>query len=187
MADKSRCGWCGDDPLYVAYHDDQWGRPVWNDNLLFEMLILEGAQAGLSWITILRRREGYRAAFDGFDPHKIVAYDAAKIASLMTDTRIIRNRLKIQSAVTNAEAFLRVQAEFGQFATYLWGFVGGRPKHNCWPSLVDVPANTTESDAMSKDMKKRGFKFVGTTICYAYMQACGLVNDHVDTCWLSPC
>jgi DNA-3-methyladenine glycosylase I len=154
---------------------------------LFEMLVLEGAQAGLSWITILRRRDEYRAAFDSFIPEKVAAYDNAKIAELLQNPGIIRNRLKINSAVTNARAFLKVQEEFGSFDSYLWGFVDGTPKINCLKSRAEVPAKTPESDVMSKALKKRGFSFVGSTICYAYMQACGLVNDHVENCFLYPC
>lgn len=182
-----RCTWAGNDPLYIAYHDHEWGVPVHDDQKLFEMLILEGAQAGLSWITILRRREGYREAFDGFDPHIVAGYDAAKIASLLENPRIIRNRLKIQSAVTNARAFLSVQDAFGSFDRYLWRFVDGQPRHNCFASMADVPPRTAESDALSRDLKRRGFTFVGSTICYAFMQACGLVNDHVATCFRYAC
>jgi DNA-3-methyladenine glycosylase I len=182
---KQRCEWCGDDPLYVAYHDDEWGVPVHDDRHLFEMLILEGAQAGLSWSTILKKRENYRKAFDKFDAKKIVKYDRAKVAKLLADPGIVRNRLKIAATIQNARAFLEVQKEFGSFDRYIWQFVGGKPKKNKWKSLKEIPAKTAESDAMSKDLKKRGFAFVGSTICYAFMQAVGMVNDHVVTCFRS--
>ena len=181
--ERVRCGWCRSDPLYVAYHDAEWGVPVHDDRRLFEMLILEGAQAGLSWITILRKRESYRKAFAGFDPKKVARFDAKKEAALMQDEGIVRNRLKISSTVTNARAFLDVQKEFGTFDRYIWSFVGGKPLKNKRRTLGDVPARTPESDAMSKDLKKRGFRFVGSTICYAFMQACGLVDDHVAECF----
>ena len=180
---KKRCGWSTNDPLYVRYHDEEWGRPQHDDQMLFEMLILEGAQAGLSWITILRKRESYRKAFAGFDPKKVARFDAKKEAALMQDEGIVRNRLKISSTVTNARAFLDVQKEFGTFDRYIWSFVGGKPLKNKRRTLGDVPARTPESDAMSKDLKKRGFRFVGSTICYAFMQACGLVDDHVAECF----
>jgi DNA-3-methyladenine glycosylase I len=180
---KGRCAWAGTDPLYVEYHDKEWGVPVHDDRKLFEFLILEGAQAGLSWITILRKRENYRKAFAGFDPAKISKFGKAKIESLMKNAGIIRNRLKIESAVTNARAFLAVQEEFGSFDTYMWRFVGGKPKLNHRRGISDIPARTPESDAMSADLKKRGFKFVGSTICYAHMQAVGMVNDHVKSCF----
>lgn len=180
---KTRCAWAGSDPLYLAYHDEQWGVPVHDDALLFEMLILEGAQAGLSWLTILRRRENYRRAFDYFDARKIARYDDQKIAALLADPGIIRNRLKVASTVQNARAFLAVQREFGSFDAYLWKFVGGAPKQNHWSCREDVPAFTAESDALSRDLKKRGFNFVGSTICYAFMQAVGMVNDHVTDCF----
>jgi DNA-3-methyladenine glycosylase I len=183
MMPVSRCGWAGDDPLYCAYHDEEWGVPLHDDQRLFEFLILEGAQAGLSWITVLRKRENYRAAFDGFDPVKVAQYDAAKVEALLQNPGIIRNRLKVQSAVRNAQAFLKVQAEFGTFDAYIWGFVGGKPRQNHWQLLSDVPAETDEARAMSKDLKRRGFNFVGPTICYAFMQACGMVNDHVTSCF----
>ncbi|WP_141734600.1 DNA-3-methyladenine glycosylase I [Oligoflexus tunisiensis] len=179
----SRCPWAGDDPLYVAYHDHEWGVPVHDDRTLFEFLILEGAQAGLSWITVLRKRENYRKAFANFDPIKVARFDQARRERLMQNEGIIRNRLKIEAAVINAKAFLKVQKEFGSFDAYIWSFVGGRTLMNPRRTLKDVPASTAESDAMSKDLKKRGFKFVGTTICYAFMQACGLVDDHVATCF----
>lgn len=186
MSEKKRCAWSGDDPLYCAYHDTEWGVPVHDDQRLFEFLILEGAQAGLSWITVLRKRDNYRKAFSGFDPIKVARFDEARRERLMQNEGIIRNRLKIESAVTNAKAFLKVQKEFGSFDAYIWSFVGGKPLINARASLKDVPASTRESDAMSKDLKKRGFKFVGSTICYAFMQACGLVNDHVADCYLAP-
>lgn len=185
---KPRCSWAGNDPVYIAYHDREWGSfPVHDDQKLFEMLSLEGAQAGLSWITVLRRREAYRTLFDNFDPETVAAYDESKLAALMQDERIIRNRLKIRSVVTNAQAFLKVRAEFGTFDSYIWRFVSGKPKINCFKTMGDVPPKTPESDAMSKDLKKRGFSFVGSTICYAFMQACGMVNDHISGCFLHPC
>lgn len=178
-----RCPWAGDDPLYQAYHDHEWGVPQFDDHRLFELLILEGAQAGLSWITILRKRENYRAALDNFDAQKIASYDAVKLAELLQNAGIVRNRLKIQSLVLNAQGFLAIQQEFGSFATFVWSFVGGQPIQNHWQTLDQVPARTAESDAMSKALKKRGFKFVGTTICYAFMQATGMVNDHLAGCF----
>jgi DNA-3-methyladenine glycosylase I len=181
---KHRCGWLNDDPLYIRYHDEEWGVPVHDDRKLFEMLILEGAQAGLSWYTILKKREHYRAAFDQFDPVKVAAYDEEKIKELLGNEGIVRNRLKVESAVTNAKAFLQVQKEFGSFDRYIWSFVGGKPIRNHWNELKEVPASTPESDKMSKDLKKRGFRFVGTTICYAFMQAVGMVNDHTKQCFL---
>ena len=179
---KNRCPWPTNDPLYLAYHDEEWGVPCHDDRHLFEMLILEGAQAGLSWITILRKRDRYREVFDNFDPAVVARYDARKEAALLADAGIVRNRLKIQSAITNAKAFLAVQREFGSFDAYVWRLVGGRPLQNAWASMKSVPARTAESDALSKDLKKRGFRFVGSTICYAFMQAVGLVNDHVPSC-----
>jgi DNA-3-methyladenine glycosylase I len=178
-----RCAWAGSDPLYQAYHDDEWGIPVHDDRHFFEMLILEGAQAGLSWITILRKRDAYRRAFDRFDPRKVARYDARRRHLLLQNPGIVRNRLKVESAIVNARAFLDVQAEFGSFDSYIWRFVGGRPKQNAWRSHGKVPPRTDESDAMSKDLRARGFKFVGSTICYAFMQATGLVNDHVVDCF----
>lgn len=178
-----RCDWCGDDPLYIKYHDTEWGVPVHQDRKLFEMLILEGAQAGLNWITILRKRQNYRKAFDRFKPQIVAGYNKRKINALLKDEGIVRNRLKIESTVTNARAFLEVQAEFGSFNRYLWGFVDGEPVRNRFRSLKQVPASTPLSDQLSKDLKKRGFKFVGSTICYAYMQATGLVNDHITSCF----
>jgi DNA-3-methyladenine glycosylase I len=178
-----RCGWCGDDPLYVAYHDREWGVPVHDDRTLFEFLVLEGAQAGLAWITILRKREGYRRAFAGFDPSKVARFDRRKIETLLRNQRIVRNRLKIESAVKNARAFLAVQEEFGSFDRYQWRFVDGRPIRNRWDSLADIPPRTEISDAMSRDLKSRGFSFVGSTIVYAHMQAVGMVNDHIVRCF----
>ncbi len=180
---KPRCAWSTSDPLYVRYHDDEWGRPVHDDRTLFEFLTLEGAQAGLSWITILRKRPAYRAAFCGFDPAKVARYDARRRERLMQDAGIVRNRLKIESTVDNARAFLAVQKEHGSFDAYVWRFVAGRPLVNRPAALSGVPARTDVSDAMSRDLKKRGFRFVGSTICYAFMQACGLVDDHVATCF----
>jgi DNA-3-methyladenine glycosylase I len=183
LTDPVRCAWAGTDPLYVAYHDDEWGAPVHDDRTLFEFLILEGAQAGLSWSTILKKRDNYRRAFDHFDARKIAHYDARKIARLLADPGIVRNRRKIEAAIQNARAFLAVQREFGSFDAYLWQFVGGRPKRNAWQTLDQIPAQTPESVAMSKDLVKRGFRFVGPTICYALMQAVGMVNDHVESCF----
>lgn len=179
-----RCAWAGDKPYMIRYHDEEWGRPVHDDLRHFEMLILEGAQAGLSWDTILRRRDGYRRAFAGFDPLKVARFDAKKTALLLKDTGIIRNRLKIAAAVTNARAFLTVQQEFGSFDRYIWSFVGGKPKVNDWTVVSQVPATSAESDALSKDLKKRGFRFVGSTIIYAHMQAIGMVNDHLLGCFV---
>jgi DNA-3-methyladenine glycosylase I len=180
---KTRCSWCTSDPLYVQYHDEEWGVPLHDDRDLFELLVLEGAQAGLSWFTILKRREGYREAFDRFDAKKIARYDKKKQAALMENPGIIRNRLKIESTVSNAQAFLKVQKEEGSFDRYLWSFVGGKPKRNKWKNGERLPAQTAEAEALSKDLKKRGFRFVGPTICYAFMQAAGLVNDHVEECF----
>lgn len=180
---KTRCIWPGDDPLYCAYHDTEWGVPQHDDRVLFEFLILEGAQAGLSWITILKKRENYRAAFDNFDAARVARYDANQIESLLQNPGIVRNRLKVQSAVINAQKFLDVQDEFGSFDAYIWRFVGGEPKQNKWGCHAEIPAVTAESDAMSRELKRRGFKFVGSTICYAYMQAVGMVNDHTTNCY----
>jgi DNA-3-methyladenine glycosylase I len=180
---KSRCGWCGDDPLYVAYHDTEWGVPLHDERRLFEMLILEGAQAGLSWLTVLRKREAYRAAFDGFDPERVAAYDGRKVRALLRNPGIIRNRQKVEAAVANARAFLKVQEEFGSFDAYVWRFVKGKPKRNAWRRLAQVPAVTPEAEALSRDLRSRGFKFVGPTICYAHMQATGMVNDHLVDCF----
>jgi DNA-3-methyladenine glycosylase I len=177
-----RCFWASN-PLSIRYHDKEWGVPAHDDRTLFEFLILEGAQAGLSWDTILAKRENYRAAFDRFDPKRIARYDRRKQQSLLRDPGIVRNRLKIASAVGNAKAFLQIQKEFGSFDQYIWQFVGGKPKINSWRSLKQLPASTPQSDAMSKDLKKRGFKFVGSTICYAFMQAVGMVNDHAVDCF----
>ena len=181
-ADLVRCRWASN-PLAIAYHDREWGVPQHKDRVLFEFLILEGAQAGLSWDTILRKRENYRAAFDGFDPTKVARYDRRKMQALLRDEGIIRNKLKIASEVSNAKAFLAVQEEFGSFDRYIWQFVGGKPKINAWRAGQRVPASTAESDAMSRDLKKRGFNFVGSTICYAFMQAVGMVNDHAVECF----
>jgi DNA-3-methyladenine glycosylase I len=178
-----RCAWSVTDPLYIAYHDEEWGVPVHDDRLLFEFLVLEGAQAGLSWLTILRKREGYRRAFLGFDPAKVAAFGPAHVERLLADPGIVRNRLKVESAVTNARALLDVQEEFGSFAAYQWGFVDGRTIQNEWHSVREIPAKTPEAERMSKDMKKRGFRFVGPTILYAHMQATGMVNDHTVDCF----
>ena len=182
----TRCQWAGDDPLYIHYHDEQWGVPVHDERLWFEMLTLEGFQAGLSWLTILKKRENFRHAFDHFDPVKIAQYDAAKINALLQDSGIVRNKLKVNAAVSNAQAFLDVQAEHGSFDAYIWQFVGGAPQINRFATLNDVPAETAQSQAMSKALKQRGFKFVGPTICYALMQACGMVNDHTTDCFRHP-
>jgi len=173
----------GDDPLYRAYHDTEWGVPNHEDRHLFEMLILEGAQAGLSWSTILNKRQNYRQAFDNFDARKIAKYEDTKVHELLADAGIVRNRLKIAATIQNAKCFLETQKEFKSFDRYIWQFVGGKPVQNCWPVFRNIPARTSESDAMSKDLKKRGFKFVGSTICYAYMQAVGMVNDHAADCF----
>ncbi len=180
---SKRCEWCGDEPIYLDYHDKEWGVPVHDDRQHFEMIILDGAQAGLSWITILKRRETYREAFDNFDVEKVARYSDKKIELLLKDPGIIRNRLKVNSAVTNAKSFLKIQEEFGSFDKYIWQFTGNDTLHNSWKAMNEIPAKTTESDAMSKDLKKRGFSFVGSTICYAYMQAAGMVNDHVTNCF----
>lgn len=178
----TRCQWAGNDALYIKYHDEEWGVPLYDDDKLFEFLILEGFQAGLSWITILRKRENFRKAFDNFDALKIVKYDAQKVEELMQDAGIIRNRLKIEGTITNARLFLEIQQEYGSFREYIWQFVGGQPIVNQANSLGSVPARTDISDTMSKTLKKRGFKFIGTTICYAFMQATGMVNDHIINC-----
>ena len=180
---RTRCPWAGTDPLMLAYHDVEWGVPVHDDRLLFEFLVLEGAQAGLSWSTILNKRAGYRAAFAGFDPATVAAFEADRIEQLLQDPGLVRNRLKVNSAVTNARAVLAVQEEFGSLDAYLWQFVGGQPIQNSWQTLSDIPAQTPESVTMSKALLKRGFKFVGPTICYAFMQAVGMVNDHVVGCF----
>jgi DNA-3-methyladenine glycosylase I len=182
-AEKKRCGWVSNDPLYLDYHDREWGVPVRDDRQLFEMLILEGAQAGLSWITILKKRENYRKAFSQFDPAKIARYDTRKKQALLNNAGIIRNRLKIDATIGNARAYLRIADEHGSFADYLWSIVDGRPIVNRWRTLADVPVSTEKSDALSKSLKSRGFKFVGTTICYSFMQAVGMVNDHTLDCF----
>ncbi len=178
-----RCDWVGDDPTMIAYHDEEWGVPIHDDRLLFEFLSLEGAQAGLSWSTILNRRENYRTAFDNFDPDKVAGYSEDNISDLLRNPAIIRNRLKVRSVVTNGRAVLDVREEFGSFNTYIWRFVGGRTIQNRWERSIDVPAKTREAEAMSKDLKRRDFKFVGPTICYAFMQAIGMVNDHTIGCY----
>ena len=180
---KTRCDWAGKDPIYIAYHDREWGVPVHDDRLLFEFLVLEGAQAGLSWLTILKKRENFRRAFAGFEPAKVARFDRRKVARLLEDAGIIRNRLKIESAITNARAFLKVQREFGSFDAYQWTFVGGKPRRNRWRRIEEVPAHTPESDALRRDLRERGFRFVGPTICYAHMQAVGMVNDHLTGCF----
>ncbi|MDZ5473725.1 DNA-3-methyladenine glycosylase I [Bacillus sp. 31A1R] len=178
----NRCGWVTNDPLYMDYHDKEWGVPVYDDRLLFEYINLEGAQAGLSWFTILKKRENYRLAFDHFNAEKIIQFDDSKIQELLQNEGIVRNRLKVQAVITNAKAFLAVQEEFGSFSSYIWSFVNHKPIKNHFRSLSEVPVSTEISDRLSKDLKKRGFKFVGTTICYAFMQAVGMVNDHLVTC-----
>ncbi len=177
-----RCGWCAESELYQQYHDQDWGVPLHDDQRLFEFLILEGAQAGLSWITILKKRDHYRRLYDHFDPVKVARYGVEKRQSLLADAGIVRNRLKVDASINNAQAFLAVQVEFGSFARYIWSFVDHQPQLNHWQSLADVPVSTPISEAMSKDLKKRGFKFVGPTICYAFMQATGMVNDHLVSC-----
>jgi len=178
-----RCPWCGSDPLYMAYHDLEWGVPLHDEQRLFEMLTLEGAQAGLSWLTILRKREGYRRAFAGFDPQLVAGFDDADVARLLADSGIVRNRLKIASTISNARAVLEVQARYGSLDAFLWDFVNGTPIRNSWRSMAEIPASTPVSDAMSREMKRHGFRFVGTTICYAHMQATGMVNDHLTGCF----
>lgn len=180
---KKRCEWVGEEPLYLSYHDNEWGVPVHDERKQFELLTLEGAQAGLSWLIVLKKRENYRKAFDNFDPVKIAAYDERKIKELLSNEGIIRNRLKIESAIQNARAFLAVQEEYGSFDAYLWQLVGGRPKINAWKTMEDIPSKTPESDEMSQTLKKKGFKFVGSTICYSHMQAVGMVNDHTVDCF----
>jgi DNA-3-methyladenine glycosylase I len=180
---KQRCNWCKSDPLYIEYHDTEWGVPIYDDKLLFEFLILEGMQAGLSWFTILKKRKAFRAAFSNFDAKKMIKFDQQKIQSLLSNEEIIRNKLKITAAVTNAKAFLEIKKEWPSFANYIWHFVNGRPIQNHWDNTKPVPAKTAISDVMSKDLKKRGFKFVGSTICYAFMQAVGMVNDHMIDCF----
>ena len=183
MSGRTRCGWVNDDPLYIAYHDEEWGVPLHDDRRLFEMLVLEGAQAGLSWYTILRKREGYRRAFDEFDPERVARYDEKKVASLLQDPGIVRNRLKVNAAISNARAWLDLRESGLAFSDFLWDFTGGKPVVNAWRRLEDVPASTPASEAMSKALKKLGFRFVGPTICYAFMQAVGMVNDHPTTCF----
>ncbi|HAK46725.1 MAG TPA: DNA-3-methyladenine glycosylase I [Spirochaeta sp.] len=180
---RNRCDWCGDDPLYMKYHDEDWGVPVHDERLHFEMLTLEGAQAGLSWLTILRRRENYRKAFDNFDVKKVAAYDEEKILSLLKNPGIIRNKLKVRSTVSNARVFIEVQEEFGSFDKYIWKFTGGKTIVHRFKTMSELPVTSPESDAMSKDLKKRGFKFCGSTICYAHMQSIGIVNDHLTSCF----
>jgi DNA-3-methyladenine glycosylase I len=180
---KTRCGWCLKFDQYVRYHDEEWGVPVYDDRLHFEFLVLEGAQAGLSWSTILRKREGYRKLFAEFDPRKVARFTAARVEKILKDPSIVRNRLKVQATVNNAARFLEIQKEFGSFSDYIWGFVGGKPIINRHKTLADVRPTTPESDALSKDLIRRGFKFVGSTVIYAHMQACGLVNDHLVDCW----
>jgi DNA-3-methyladenine glycosylase I len=186
MTDRIRCPWCLKFDQYIRYHDEEWGVPVHDDQTHFEFLILEGAQAGLSWATILQKREGYRKAFAGFDVARVARFTDARLEKILLDTGIVRNRLKVYAARTNAQQFLKVQQEFGSFDRYIWGFVGGKPIVNRPKMLKDVPATTQESDALSKDLIKRGFKFVGSTVIYAHMQACGLVNDHLVDCWRHP-
>ncbi len=180
---KNRCSWCGEDPIYIKYHDTEWGVPVYDDDKLFEFLILETFQAGLSWITVLRKRENFRNAFDNFDYHKIAKYNEKKFDKLMNDVGIIRNKLKIKATISNAIAFMEVQEKYGSFSKYIWSFVDHKPIVNSWRSLDEIPAKTTLSDKISIDLKKRGFKFVGSTIIYAHMQATGMVNDHVVDCF----
>lgn len=184
--DKIRCAWVNSDPLYLNYHDNEWGVPVYDDQLLFAKLILDGAQAGLSWITILRKRENYWQAFDNFDPEKIARYDEVKIEELLQNPGIVRNRLKVQAAVKNARGYLAIMEERGSFSDFLWQFVDGRPRINHWQNMSEVPAKTPESEAMSKALKKYSFNFVGPTICYAFMQAVGMVNDHTTDCFCHP-
>lgn len=183
MTGMKRCEWANTNNLYMKYHDDEWGVPLHNDKELFEFLILEGAQAGLSWSTILKKRDHYRKAYDNFDARKIAGYSDKKVTQLLSNPGIVRNRLKVHASIVNAKAFLKIQDEFGSFNKYIWGFVGGKRVINTWKKLSEIPSHTRESDAMSKDLKKRGFKFVGSTICYAFMQAVGMVNDHMTNCF----
>lgn len=183
MCEKIRCSWAGDLPIYIDYHDNEWGRPVHDDRKLFEMLILEGMQAGLSWITILKKREAFREAFDGFDPEKVALYGESKIQELLSNEKIIRNRLKVNAAVTNAKAFLKVQEQYGSFHQFIWAYVGNTPIQNHWERMEEVPAKTPLSDRISGDLKQMGFKFVGSTIIYSFMQAIGMVNDHITDCF----
>lgn len=181
--DKTRCEWAGTDPLYVAYHDNEWGVPVHDDRTLFEFLVLEGMQAGLSWMTILKKRENFRQAFNSFDPRRVADYDDKKVAALLADAGIIRNRAKINATISNAQAFLKVQDEFGTFDAYIWGFVGGKPIQNAWKTMSEIPAQSEKAILLSKDLVRRGFRFVGPTIVYAHMQATGMVNDHTVDCF----
>ncbi len=183
MTTKHKCAWCVGNPLYEAYHDEEWGTPVYDDSTLFEFLILETFQAGLSWITVLRKRENFRKAFDNFNYKKIAKYDQGKIDSLLQDAGIIRNKLKVNATITNAQAFIKIQEDFGSFSKYIWGFVDGKPIKNSFKNQTKIPANTPLSNTLSKDLKKRGFKFVGTTVVYAHMQATGMVNDHELNCF----
>ncbi|ARN72781.1 DNA-3-methyladenine glycosylase I [Oceanicoccus sagamiensis] len=183
MTTIQRCNWCGDDPIYQHYHDHEWGVPVYDDQTLFEFLTLEGAQAGLSWITILKKREGYRKAFANFEVEKVARFSDKKLEKLLLNPEIVRNRLKVFSTRKNAQAFIKVQKEFGSFSDYIWGFIDGQPIQNNWKNMSQVPATTAESDKISKDLKKRGFSFVGSTIIYAHMQATGMVNDHITGCY----
>ncbi len=183
MKDKIRCDWCITTPLYKKYHDEEWGIPLRDERRLFEMLILEGAQAGLSWITILNKRDNYRAAYDNFDVHKVAKYGENKVAALLEDAGIVRNRLKIRASITNAQEFIKIAEEYGSFAKYIWGFVDNKPIINSLKTMDDYPASTDLSDKISKDLKKRGMKFVGSTIIYAYMQSIGMVDDHLNSCW----
>lgn len=185
MCEKTRCSWAGELPVYINYHDNEWGRPVHDERKLFEMLILEGMQAGLNWITVLKKRNAFREAFDGFDPDKVALYDDAKIQELLENKGIIRNRLKINAAVTNAKAFLSIQEQYGSFESFIWAYVNDTPIKNHWGTMEEIPATTPLSDQISKDLKKMGFKFVGSTIVYAFMQATGMVNDHVKNCFLN--
>jgi len=180
---KKRCAWCGDDPLYVSYHDGEWGVPVHDDTRLFEFLVLEGAQAGLSWLTILRKRENYRRAFGGFDVGRIARYGQRDIDRLLQDPGIVRNRLKVEAAIRNARGVLAIREEYGSLDAFLWRYVAGTPVQNSWKTMAEIPAQTKESDQMSRDLKQRGFNFVGSTICYAFMQAVGMVNDHITDCF----
>ncbi len=183
MTEIIRCPWCGSDPLYIAYHDFEWGVPLHDERRLFEMLTLEGAQAGLSWLTILRKREGYRKAFAGFDPQLVAKFGAAETIRLLADSDIVRNRLKIASTISNARAVLEIQSRYGSLNNFLWGFVDGQPIRNSWKSMAEIPARTPLSDSISKELKRHGFRFVGSTICYAFMQATGMVNDHLTGCF----
>lgn len=183
MKPKIRCGWCLKFDEYIRYHDEEWGSPVYDDRIHFEFLILEGAQAGLSWSMILKKRGGYQKAFADFNPIKIARFTPARIERILLNPGVVRNRLKVNAAVNNAKRFLEIQKEFGSFNSYIWNFVGGKPKINRWKNIKEIPATTRESDALSKDLKNRGFKFVGSTVMYAHMQACGLVNDHLVDCW----